>query len=207
MSVRIDHATAEGTFSLDGQTFDVENNIWVLGDDECCVVFDAPHDVQAVTELVAGRACVAVILTHAHDDHVRHAPALAKALDAPLHLNPADHEVWALTHPDQRWDVDLHDGDTFTIAGVELKAIATPGHSPGSMCFHVPELGVLFSGDTLFEGGPGATGRSFSSREVIEQSIRGRLFVLPEDTVVHTGHGPSTTIGAEKKAMEAPEGS
>src|SRR5699024_6021654 len=78
----------------------------------------------------------------------------------------------------------------------------TPGHSPGSTCYYCEELGAVFTGDTLFQGGPGATGRSFSSRETIEQSIRERLFALPEDTVVHTGHGPDTTIGAEKKAAQ-----
>ncbi|MGY5766385.1 MBL fold metallo-hydrolase [Brachybacterium sp. DNPG3] len=199
MTARVDHAVAAGTFSLDGETFDVENNIWVLGDDEQCVVFDAPHDVEAVTALVGDRECVGILLTHAHDDHVRMAPELAEALEAPLLLNPADREVWALTHGELPWDADVEDSDMFRIAGLDIEAIHTPGHSPGATCYYVEDLGVLFSGDTLFEGGPGATGRSFSSRETIEESIRERLFVLPAETVVHTGHGPDTTIGAEKE--------
>ena len=77
----------------------------------------------------------------------------------------------------------------------------TPGHSPGSVCLYAPELGVLFSGDTLFHGGPGATGRSFSDRQTIEASIRLRLFALPGDTVVKTGHGDDTTIGAERVTL------
>lgn len=199
MTARVDHGVVSGTFSLDGETFDVENNIWVLGDDEQCVVFDAPHDVDAVTGLVGDRECVGILLTHAHDDHVRMAPELAEALEAPLLLNPADGEVWALTHGELSWDADVEDSDMFRIAGVDIEAIHTPGHSPGATCYYVEELGVLFSGDTLFEGGPGATGRSFSSRETIEDSIRERLFALPPETVVHTGHGPDTTIGAEKE--------
>ncbi|WP_106507217.1 MBL fold metallo-hydrolase [Brachybacterium timonense] len=202
MTARFDHATASGTFSLDGETHEVENNIWVLGDDEQCVVFDAPHDVKVVQDLVGDRECVGILLTHAHDDHVRFAPELAEALDAPLLLNPADKEVWALTHGDLPWDGDVADSDMFSVAGVDIEAIHTPGHSPGSTCYFIEELGTLVSGDTLFEGGPGATGRSFSSRETIEQSVRDRLFVLPDETVVHTGHGPSTTIGAEKKAAD-----
>lgn len=202
MTARFDHTTTSGTFTLDGETFDVENNVWVLGDDEQCVVFDAPHDVKVVQDLVGERECVGILLTHAHDDHVRFAPELAEALDAPLLLNPADKEVWALTHGDLPWDGDVNDSDMFTVAGVDIEAIHTPGHSPGSTCFYIEELGTLVSGDTLFEGGPGATGRSFSSRETIEQSVRDRLFVLPDETVVHTGHGPSTTIGAEKKAAD-----
>ncbi|MFC0672898.1 MBL fold metallo-hydrolase [Brachybacterium hainanense] len=197
MSARVDHGVSSGTFSLDGETFEVDNNIWVLGDDEQCVVFDGPHSVSAVTALVGDRECVGILMTHAHDDHVRMVPELSEALEAPMLLNPADAELWALTHGELPWDDAVEDGDVFTVAGVDIEAIATPGHSPGSTCYHVPELGVLFSGDTLFEGGPGATGRSFSSRETIERSLRERLFELPPETVVHTGHGPSTTIGAE----------
>lgn len=200
--VRVDHATTSGTFTLDGETHEVENNVWVLGDDETCVVIDAPHDPDVVAELVGDRECVGILLTHAHDDHVRMAPELATALEAPLLLNPADREVWQLTHGDLPWDDDVEDGDEFTVADVDIEAIVTPGHSPGSTCYLVPELGILFSGDTLFEGGPGATGRSFSDRPTIERSIRERLFTLPEETVVHTGHGPDTTIGAEKRRSD-----
>lgn len=200
--VRIDHATTEGTFTLDGQTHEVVNNVWVLGDEETCVVFDAPHDADTVRDLVGQRECVGILLTHAHDDHVRFAPELSAALEAPLLLSPADREVWSLTHGDLPWDDDVEDGDVFTVAGVDIEAIATPGHSPGSVCYLVPALGVLFSGDTLFQGGPGATGRSFSDRDTIEASIRDRLFTLPADTVVHTGHGPDTTIGAERDTAQ-----
>ena len=69
----------------------------------------------------------------------------------------------------------------------------TPGHAPGAVCLYVPSLGCVFTGDTLFEGGPGATGRSYSDADLIKESIRARLFALPDDTVVHTGHGPDTT--------------
>ena len=202
MTAHLSHAVTSGTFSLDGETHEVDNNVWVLGDDEQCVVFDAPHDVEKVEELVGNRECVGILLTHAHDDHVRFAPELSEALEAPILLNPADREVWQLTHGDLPWDDDVADGDMFTIAGVNLEALHTPGHSPGSTCYYSEELGAVFTGDTLFQGGPGATGRSFSSRETIEESVRERLFALPEDTVVHTGHGPDTTIGTEKRAAQ-----
>jgi glyoxylase-like metal-dependent hydrolase (beta-lactamase superfamily II) len=83
------------------------------------------------------------------------------------------------------------------LAGTELQVIHTPGHSPGSVCLYAPEAGALFSGDTLFNGGPGATGRSYSDFGTIIDSIKGSLFALPEETRVHTGHGDHTTIGAE----------
>ena len=100
MTVRIDHTITSGTFSLDGQTFDVDNNVWVLGDDSECVVIDAPHDADAIRALVGNRTVLAVACTHGHDDHVRVAPALAAAVGAPVLLHPADRPVWALTHAD-----------------------------------------------------------------------------------------------------------
>ncbi|MFD0853846.1 MBL fold metallo-hydrolase, partial [Actinomadura adrarensis] len=68
---RIDHAVTSGTFSLDGQTFDVDNNVWVFGDDTECVVIDAPHDVDAIRQVIGDRRLVAILATHGHDDHVR----------------------------------------------------------------------------------------------------------------------------------------
>ncbi|WP_420174737.1 MBL fold metallo-hydrolase [Luteococcus sp. OSA5] len=201
MTLRIDHAVVSGTFSLDGETFDVDNNVWVLGDDTQCVVIDAPHSVEAILDVVAGRSVQAVICTHAHDDHVRFAPELAARVDAPIMLHPDDAELWKLTHPDRDPDLPLADGQVLDVCGHDVRVLHTPGHAPGGVCLYVPSLAVVFTGDTLFQGGPGATGRSFSSREVLEQSIREKLFALPDETVVHTGHGDSTTIGAEAEAL------
>lgn len=199
MTARIDHIVTSGTFSLDGETFDVDNNVWVIGDDaECCVV-DAPHDVEAILGVVGDRRVKAIVCTHAHDDHIRYAPELAERTGAPILLNPDDLVLWDLTHPDRRPDGELRDGDVLEIGGTRIEIIATPGHAPGAVCLWLPAERVLFSGDTLFEGGPGATGRSYSDRGTIEQSIRERLFPLGDDVVVKTGHGPDTTIGAERQ--------
>jgi hydroxyacylglutathione hydrolase len=200
MSLRLEHATTSGTFSLDGGTWDVENNVWVLGDDSSCIVVDAPHDAAPIVELVGDRAVIAVVCTHAHDDHVSVAPELATRLRAPVRLHPDDDMLWQQSHPGAAYE-PLADGDEFAIGDAVVQVLHTPGHSPGSVCLYVPALDAVFSGDTLFEGGPGATGRSYSSRELIEQSIRTRLFALPEDTVVHTGHGSDTTIGAEQALL------
>ncbi|GAA4360714.1 MBL fold metallo-hydrolase [Angustibacter luteus] len=195
--VRIDRAVLSGTFSLDGETFDVDNNLWVLGDDDECVVIDAPHDRDAIAEVVGDRDVLAILCTHAHDDHVRVAPALADHFGAPVLLHPDDLPVWRLTHPGRMPDGDLADGQVITVAGTDVQVIHTPGHAPGAVCFFVPSLGTVFTGDTLFQGGPGATGRSFSDLPTIVRSIRERLLTLPPDTVVRTGHGDSTTIAAE----------
>ncbi|HET7385749.1 MAG TPA: MBL fold metallo-hydrolase [Nocardioidaceae bacterium] len=197
MSAHVDHAVTSGTFTLDGATFDVDNNVWVLGDASECLVIDAPHDVDAILEVIGMRRVVAIVCTHAHDDHVRVAPALRDRVDAPILLHPDDWPLWELIHPDRTWDADLDDGDRIDVAGISVRVLHTPGHAPGAVCLWAEELGCVFTGDTLFSGGPGATGRSFSDYETLVDSIQRRLFVLPEQTVVHPGHGDDTTIAAE----------
>jgi glyoxylase-like metal-dependent hydrolase (beta-lactamase superfamily II) len=202
VTLRVDHGVTSGTFSLDGQTFDVDNNVWVIGDDRECIVIDAPHDADAIAALVGDRTLLAIACTHAHDDHVRVAPELADRLHAPILLHPADQPLWELTLRDRAPDADLADGMTLTVGGSVVEVLHTPGHSPGAVCFRVADLGVVFTGDTLFAGGPGATGRSFSDFPTIVESIRDRLLTLPPETVVHTGHGDSTTIGAEQPHLQ-----
>ncbi|RAO25884.1 Hydroxyacylglutathione hydrolase [Micromonospora noduli] len=202
MTARVDHAVTSGTFSLDGQTFDVDNNVWVIGDDRECVVLDAPHDVAAILALVDDRQVRAILATHAHDDHVRVAPELAEATGAPVLLHAADRVLWDMVHPHLPPNGELHDGQSIEVGGTTLRVLHTPGHSPGACSFHAPELGAVFTGDTLFAGGPGATGRSYSDFDTIVRSIRTCLLTLPAETVVHTGHGDDTTIGAEAPHLQ-----
>ena len=194
--VSIDRVVTHGTFELDGGSWEVDNNIWLIGDNSNVVVFDAAHDAAPIVEAVAGRHVVAVVCTHGHNDHVTVAPELGETLDAPVLLHPADEMLWRMTHPDKNFR-PVSDGETVKIGGTELRALHTPGHSPGSVCWYAHDLGVLFSGDTLFSGGPGATGRSYSDFPTILHSISERLGKLPGETIVHTGHGDSTTIGDE----------
>lgn len=201
MTVRVDRAVVSGTFSLDGQTWDVDNNAWVVGDDEVCVVVDAPHDAGPIVQLVATRRVIAVLLSHGHDDHIGAALDVAAATKALTYLHPDDLMLWDRVHSEPP-TARLVDGDRFEVHGVELEVLHTPGHSPGSCCFYAEGLGVVFTGDTLFRGGPGATGRSFSDHDTIVESIRTRLLTLPPETRVLTGHGDETTVGAETANLE-----
>ncbi len=198
----IDRVITKGTFSLDGGTWEVDNNVWVVGDAREVVVIDAAHDAAPIAERVGGRAVRAILCTHAHNDHVNAAADRARLTGAPIRLHPDDQVLWEQVYGPEVSYEPLADGEKLVAGGNVLEILHTPGHSPGAVCVSAPELGVLFSGDTLFKGGPGATGRSYSSFETIIDSIRKRLLTLPAETVVHTGHGDSTSIGAEAPHLE-----
>jgi len=199
---QVTRVVTSGTFSLDGGTWEVDNNVWVIGDDTECVVIDAAHDAGPIIEAIGGRQVQAVLLTHAHDDHISAAAALCAATGAPSYLHPGDRVLWDKVY-DEAPDRELADGDTFEVGGVTLLTLHTPGHAPGACCFHSEELRAVFTGDTLFHGGPGATGRSFSHFPTIIDSISVKLLSLPPETVVRTGHGDDTSIGAERSGLEA----
>jgi len=202
VTVRIDKLVTSGTFSLDGGTWDVDNNVWLLGDDREVLIIDAAHDADAILAAVGDRRVIAILCTHGHNDHIDAAPAVAERTGAPILLHPADAPLWGMTHQHRQPDSDLTDGERITLDGVVVTVLHTPGHSPGAVCLSVPALGVVFTGDTLFAGGPGATGRSFSDFPTIIDSISHRLLTLPSATVVHTGHGDDTTIGAEAPQLD-----
>ena len=201
MSLSIENLVTSGTFSLDGGTWEVENNVWIVGNEDECVIIDSPHDAEAIINQVRGRKVAAILLTHAHNDHIGAARAVAQAVGAPIWLNPEDQVLWEQVYPGTTADQEITDGDVFHIAGATLKAIHTPGHSPGSTCFHLETENTVFTGDTLFNGGPGATGRSYSDYPTILTSIRERLLTLPPETIVRTGHGDNTTIAAERETL------
>jgi glyoxylase-like metal-dependent hydrolase (beta-lactamase superfamily II) len=200
--VRIELVSTSGMFSIDGEDFPVENNVWILGDDDEVVVIDAAHDAAPITDAIGDRTVRAIVCTHGHNDHINAAEAVASAAHAaPILLHPADEMRWDVVYPHRKPDGALRDGDEVDVAGTRLRVLHTPGHSPGGVCLLGPD-GHVFGGDTLFRGGPGATGRSFSDFPTIIASIRDRLLILPVDTEVHTGHGESTTIGVEAPHLD-----
>ena len=195
----VEHLKTDGEFTLDGQSFHVTNNVWLVGDDDEVIVIDAAHHAARISEAVGGRRVPMIVCTHGHNDHINAAVDVADLVGAPIALHPNDRMLWYAVHPHRAPDLDLADGQVISVGGTHLTVLHTPGHSPGSVCLHGD--GILFSGDTLFQGGPGATGRSYSDFDTIIASIRDRLLTLPQDTVVHTGHGDRTTIGEESGSL------
>jgi hydroxyacylglutathione hydrolase len=151
-----------------------------------------------------GAACVGVLVTHTHYDHIGGVADLAEETGAPVYISEAEAPV--LARPDdfypgigiRPWDAEqkLAGDETLELAGITFETLPVPGHSPGHLAFHAD--GALFSGDVLFAGSVGRTDLPFSDWDTLVESIRTLIERFPPETVVYSGHGPPTTLGAER---------
>lgn len=173
-----------------------ENNVYVVGCPKTgeAVIVDAANEPDQILAACEGFDVTRVITTHGHGDHVQAVGAM-KERGIPVGIHEADRGL-ARIEP----DFLIGEGDEITVGQVTLKAMHTPGHTPGGLCFSYGSH--LFSGDTLFPGGPGNTRNGTGNFETIIESIRSRLFTLPPDTMVYPGHGLDTTIGTEAPHLE-----
>ena len=171
-----------------------DNNCYVLRDmasDEALVI-DAANDAERIVSEVESLTVVAILTTHGHGDHWQALAPVAETTSAPTILHPADQDMVP-----RQADRTAHDGDVIEIGGFQVRLIHTPGHTPGSTCVLLGDT-HLFTGDTLFPGGPGNTFGNAEAFATIMQSLEERLFPLPDDTWVYPGHGPDTTVGHER---------
>ena len=179
----------------------MDNNIYLLSDEQGMFIVDPAHDAQAVIDAVGDRRVEGILLSHAHNDHCEIAPELAQHFDTKVYLHPDDKMLWEETNGDAPFE-ELEDHQRILLNGEPIQILHTPGHSPGCVVFYIPSEDTLLSGDTLFSGGPGATGRKYSDFDTIIESLQDVVFKLPEDTKVLPGHGDSTTVGAEHARID-----
>ncbi|MDU1042386.1 MAG: MBL fold metallo-hydrolase [Clostridiales bacterium] len=191
----------------------LDNNTYLVTNDETKEAFivDPSFYVEKIEEMINknGADLKAILITHGHFDHIISAPDLRDKYGSVIYASSGEKELLGseelnlscqkaqlcMTIEADRY---LEDGDILHLAGVEIKAISTPGHTVGGMCFYIPEEKIIFSGDTLFAGSHGRTDFPSGNHIDMIESINKKLFTLPEDTVVYCGHGGLTTIGLEK---------
>ena len=176
-----------------------ENNVFVLRCRETgdAVLIDAANEHDKLLELCTRLNVRRVLETHGHWDHIQAIPAMREA--------GLEVAVTALDAPmlkDVGYDVFIDDAEIIEVGNLRLHAIHNPGHTPGSISFQVEGAPLLFTGDTLFPGGPGATQGEGSGFSTIIDSIDNKLFTLPAHTVVLPGHGVDTTIGNERPHLQ-----
>lgn len=200
--VRIERVETAGTLSLDDADFEVENNTWIVGDDDEVIVIDPAHDAEAIAKAIGEREILAVICTNGYSDHVDAALEVAEEDEAPIALHPRDLRLWRMTHLETAPEIEMADGGAFEVGDVRLEVLHTPGASRGSVCLYSEDLGVVFTGDTLLAGRPGPVGEDHVDLARQITSIGEALLTLPMDTRVLPGHGDETTIRTESSNFD-----
>jgi glyoxylase-like metal-dependent hydrolase (beta-lactamase superfamily II) len=191
----------------------LQTNCYIVGCKQTkdCAIIDPGGDAGEILAHIRKEnlAVKHVLLTHAHFDHIEAAAKVLEATHAPLALHPGDDlllkmgggamlfgfKIRAVPPP----DVHLAEGQIIEVGTVRLHVLHTPGHTPGHVTFHAPAHKAVFDGDVLFAGGIGRTDLPGGSYTQLLDNIRHKLLALPDETMVYSGHGPATTIGAEKR--------
>ncbi len=189
-------------------------NCSIFGDEQSreAIVVDPGDNIAKILEILKrhGLTVKAIMITHAHIDHIGGAAKLKASTGAPVYMNRNDAELYAMLDQQAAWlgvkppertpiDSDAREGDSLQLGPAQFHILHTPGHTQGSISLWIPTEGKLVAGDTLFRDSIGRTDLPGGNSDQILRSIHAKLLTLPEDAVVICGHGPSTTIGREKE--------
>lgn len=194
MTARIERVVTEGVVDVDGVEQKVENNTWIVGDDDEVIVIDPARDAEAIMEQVGEREVLAVICTHGLPDHVGAAIEVASRDEAIVALHPKDKTIWRETWSETWPDIEMEDDGIFGVADVQLDVMETPGVTPGGVSLYCEGLEAVFTGRSLLADGPGKLGGEYPALPDQLTSIGGRLFTLPHATKVYPVLGEETTI-------------
>lgn len=189
-------------------------NCSIFGDEQSrdAIVVDPGDNIDEIVAVLRKHELkvTAIVITHAHIDHIGGAAKLKALTQAPVYMNVKDQELYDHLEWQAQWlgmatpeqttiDTPARDGDTLALGAATFHVLHTPGHTQGSLCLWIPEENKLVAGDTLFAGSIGRTDLPGGNHKQILGSIKDKLFPLPDDALVIPGHGPSTTVGHEKE--------
>ncbi|NUR85970.1 MAG: MBL fold metallo-hydrolase [Nonomuraea sp.] len=195
MTARIERVVTEGVVDIDGVEHKVENNTWIVGDDDEVIVIDPARDAEKIMEQVGEREVLAVICTAGLPDHVGAAIEVASRDEGVVALHPKDKPLWRETWSETWPDIDMEDDGIFGVADVQLDVMETPGVTPGGISLYSEALGAVFTGKTLQADGPGKIGGEYPALADQLTAIGGRLFTLPAATRILPIHGDEVTVG------------
>ncbi|MEV4888278.1 MBL fold metallo-hydrolase [Nonomuraea sp. NPDC055795] len=195
MTARIERVVTEGVVDVDGVEYKVENNTWIVGDDDEVIVVDPARDAEKILEQVGEREVLAVICTHGLPDHVGAAIEVASRDEAVVALHPKDKPLWRETWSETWPDIDMEDDGIFGVADVQLDVMETPGVTPGGVSLYCEALEVVFTGKSLQADGPGKLAGEYPRLADQLTAIGGRLFTLPHATRILANHGDEVTVG------------
>ncbi|CAM3883809.1 MBL fold metallo-hydrolase [Nocardiopsis rhodophaea] len=201
----IQRVRTEGVLQVDGEEFDVVSNTWIVDvDDEGVVVIDPAHDAEAILEAVGKREIYLVACTNGYNTHIEAAVEVAERDEAPIALHRREIRPWRRVHgAEHRPELEVEGGGKLQAGDKEVDILPVPGTSTGSVAYYIPELGAVFSGDTLRKGELGTVGEGYVDYTRQLHSVGEVLLSLPPDTRILPDRGPETTVGGEAKNFEA----